>query len=608
MPVSPGTRFVTIGGAIASDIHGKNHHVDGTFGRHVRRLTLLLADGSTVDVGPDRHAELFWATVGGMGLTGVVVQATFSMLRIETSQMTVDTERADDLDHLLDLMTSGDDRYRYSVAWIDLLARGKALGRSVLTRGDHARVEELAPHQAVRPLEYQPGHLATVPAMIPGRGLLNHTTIAAFNELWFRAAPRRRIGEIVAIPRYFHPLDAIGAWNRLYGRRGLVQYQILVPFGAEEALRRVVTRLADSGTPSFLSVLKRFGAANPAPLSFPAPGWTLTLDIPAAVDGLAGLLAELDDVVLDAGGRHYLAKDAVASPDAIRRGYPRLAEWQAIRRRSRSARPLGERSEPPAAPHRAVRATVMDNALGEAQTIVLFGGTSEIGRAIVDVLVSPATTTVVLAVRRPDEVDAAALRGRGVDVDVVPFDATDIDEHERLVRRLTDAHGDLDVVIVAFGQLGDAAQLADDGRAAAALVDVNFTGAVSVCTVVAAQFRRQGHGRLVVLSSVAGERVRKANYVYGASKAGLDGFAQGLGDTLAGTGASVLIVRPGFVHTKMTAGRKAQPLSTSPEAVAAATVKALRAGRRIVWVPPAVRPLMMVARHLPAQVWRRVSN
>ena len=331
VPVSPGTRFVTIGGAIASDIHGKNHHVDGTFGTHIRGLKLLLADGSIVDIGPDRRPELFWATVGGMGLTGVVVQATISMLRIETSQMTVDTERADDLDHLLDLMTSGDHRYRYSVAWIDLLAQGAALGRSVLTRGYHARVEELAPHQAVRPLAYRPGHLASVPSFVPGRGLLNHTTIAAFNQLWFRAAPRRRVGEIVAIPRFFHPLDAIGTWNRLYGRRGLVQYQFLVPFGAEEALRRVVTRLAESGTPSFLSVLKRFGAANPAPLSFPAPGWTLTLDIPAAIDGLAELLAELDDVVLDAGGRHYLAKDAVATPEAIRRGYPRLTEWQAVR-------------------------------------------------------------------------------------------------------------------------------------------------------------------------------------------------------------------------------------------------------------------------------------
>jgi decaprenylphospho-beta-D-ribofuranose 2-oxidase len=331
VPVSPGTRFVTVGGAIASDIHGKNHHVDGTFGSHIRGLTLLLADGSTVDVGPDRRPKLFWATVGGMGLTGIVVQATISMLRIETSQMTVDTERADDLDHLLDLMTSGDHRYRYSVAWIDLLARGAALGRSVLTRGDHARVEELTPRQAVRPLAYRPGHLASVPSLVPGRGLLNHTTIAAFNELWFRAAPRRRVGEIVAIPQFFHPLDAVGAWNRLYGRRGLVQYQFLVPFGAEEALRRVVTRLAESGTPSFLSVLKRFGASNPAPLSFPAPGWTLTLDIPAAVDDLAELLAELDEVVLDAGGRHYLAKDAVATPEAIRRGYPRLDEWQAVR-------------------------------------------------------------------------------------------------------------------------------------------------------------------------------------------------------------------------------------------------------------------------------------
>ena len=191
-----------------------------------------------------------------------------------------------------------------------------------------------------------------MPALVPGRGLLNHATIAGFNEVWFRAAPRRRVGEIVGIPRFFHPLDAIGSWNRLYGRRGLVQYQFLVPFGQEAALREVVTRFAESGTPSFLSVLKRFGAANPAPLSFPAPGWTLTLDIPSRVDGLAELLAELDDVVLAAGGRHYLAKDGVATPEAIRRGYPRLAEWQAVRRRRRSAWSLGERPEPPPAAHR----------------------------------------------------------------------------------------------------------------------------------------------------------------------------------------------------------------------------------------------------------------
>ncbi|MDF2731416.1 MAG: short-chain dehydrogenase/reductase [Desertimonas sp.] len=250
----------------------------------------------------------------------------------------------------------------------------------------------------------------------------------------------------------------------------------------------------------------------------------------------------------------------------------------------------------------------MDNALGEPQTIVLFGGTSDIGRAIVEALVSPATTTVVLAVRRPDDVDATSLRQREVTVDIVPFEATATTEHAGLVERLAADHGDLDVAIVAFGQLGDAAVLAEDPVAAAALVDVNFTGAVSLCTALAGQFRRQGHGRLVVLSSVAGERVRKANYVYGSSKAGIDGFAQGLGDALAGSGASVLIVRPGWVRSKMTEGMPPAPQATTPEAVAAATVKALRAGRRIVWVPPTLRPLMAIARHLPASLWRRVPR
>jgi decaprenylphospho-beta-D-erythro-pentofuranosid-2-ulose 2-reductase len=251
----------------------------------------------------------------------------------------------------------------------------------------------------------------------------------------------------------------------------------------------------------------------------------------------------------------------------------------------------------------------MDNALGAAQTIVLFGATSDIGRAIVDALVSRATTTVVLAARRPEAVDADPLRARGIDVDVVPFDATDdAAAHAGIVEQIAARHGDLDVAVVAFGQLGDATALADDPEAAAALVDVNFAGAVSTCTAVARRFRAQGHGRLVVLSSVAGERVRKANYVYGSTKAGLDGFAQGLGDALAGSGASVLIVRPGWVCTKMTAGMDAMPLATTPEEVAAATVRALRAGRRIVWVPAALRPVMAIARHVPAALWRRLPR
>ncbi len=331
VPVTPGTRFVTVGGAIASDIHGKNHHADGSFGNHVSRLSLLLADGTVVELGPDRRPELFWATVGGMGLTGVILDATVHVLPIETSRCSIDTTRADDLDALLALMDEGDRYYRYSVAWIDLVAKGTRLGRSVLTRGDHATVDQLRPHDAVEPLAYRPRKLATVPPVIPPQGVLNHLTVAALNEVWFRKAPRRRIGQIVSLPGYFHPLDAIGGWNRAYGRRGFLQYQFVVPFGAEAALRAVVERLARSGTASFLAVLKRFGAANPGPLSFPAPGWTLALDLPASAGGLAELLHGLDDLVLDAGGRHYLAKDAHTSPEAIRRGYPRLDEWRATR-------------------------------------------------------------------------------------------------------------------------------------------------------------------------------------------------------------------------------------------------------------------------------------
>ncbi len=248
----------------------------------------------------------------------------------------------------------------------------------------------------------------------------------------------------------------------------------------------------------------------------------------------------------------------------------------------------------------------MDNALGEPQTIVLLGGTSDIGRAIVGALLSPSTRTVVLAGRRADEMRAAEMLRPGLDIVTVSFEATDVAAHEDLVRRLATEHGDLDVVVLAFGQLVDQAELDDDPARAAEVVTVNYTGAVSVGLAVAAQFRRQGHGRLVVLSSVAGERVRKANFVYGSSKAGLDAFAQGLGDSLAGSGASVLVVRPGFVHSSMTEGMKAAPFATTPAAVADATVKALARGRRTVWVPGTLRVVFSVFRHLPGALWRRL--
>jgi decaprenylphospho-beta-D-erythro-pentofuranosid-2-ulose 2-reductase len=248
------------------------------------------------------------------------------------------------------------------------------------------------------------------------------------------------------------------------------------------------------------------------------------------------------------------------------------------------------------------------NAFGDPQTIVLFGGTSEIGLAIVERLATESTRTVVLACRDPRRAADAvgALERPGRTVDAVAFDAHDSTTHADLVRTLVERHGDLDVVILAFGVLGSQEAYDRDPVAAADAVQVNFGGAVSVGLAVADQLRSQGHGALVVLSSVAGERVRKANFVYGSTKAGLDGFAQGLGDSLAGTGASVLVVRPGFVHTKMTAGMKAAPFSTTAEKVADAVATGLRRGSRTVWVPAAIRPFFAVFRHLPGPVWRRL--
>jgi decaprenylphospho-beta-D-ribofuranose 2-oxidase len=331
VPVTPGTRFITVGGAVASDIHGKNHHADGSFGAHLRSMTLLTADGERHQITAATHPALWRATVAGMGLTGIIIDATFAVLPIETSRCLVDTERVPNLEVLLERMESGDHRYRYSVAWVDLVASGANLGRSVLTRGDHATAADLdnADVQLDDPLTFRPPALASVPRGTPN--LLNKLSVSAFNELWYRKAPRLHRG-LESITGFFHPLDMVGSWNRLYGSAGFLQYQFVVPFEAVDTLRTIVREVSASGQASFLAVLKRFGDANDAMLSFPTPGWTLTMDLPAGVAGLGGLLERLDKLVLDAGGRHYLAKDATATPSMVRAEYPRLDEWLDVRR------------------------------------------------------------------------------------------------------------------------------------------------------------------------------------------------------------------------------------------------------------------------------------
>lgn len=327
LPVTPGTRNVTVGGAVAADVHGKNHHIDGSFGNHVRRLLLVDGSGCLRELTPDGdHAQLFWATVGGMGLTGVIVEATFSLIPITSSLISVDTTRFQDLESLMAAMAEADSSYRYSVAWVDSL---DPKGRGVLTCGDHAPADALPKALQGNPLHYDPKALASTPPFLPG-GLLNKLTVRAFNEAWYRKAPKHRVGELQAIAPFFHPLDGVQDWNRIYGPSGFLQYQFSVPNGGARLVAHSLEALRKVGAPSFLTVLKRFGPSNPGPLSFPIPGWTLAADVSAAVPGLFEVLEKLDEEVVAYGGRLYLAKDSRQSTSIVKKSYPRLEEWRAI--------------------------------------------------------------------------------------------------------------------------------------------------------------------------------------------------------------------------------------------------------------------------------------
>jgi decaprenylphospho-beta-D-ribofuranose 2-oxidase len=267
-----------------------------------------------------------------MGLTGVVTHATIQMIPIETSYVRVDTERFNDLDAIMSAMVSGDDAYRYSVAWVDCMTTGPRMGRGVLTRGDHASKSQVEAIREDRRLVAPNASMLTVP-FTPPSGLLNRLSIKAFNEAWYRKAPQRRDGEIQSLGTFFHPLDGVAWWNRLHGHRGFLQYQFVVDDAHGDVVRHAIDVLSAASVPSFLAVLKRFGPSDPGPLSFPMKGWTLALDIPIGPARLSKVLDDLDRAVAEAGGRIYLAKDSRLSPELLRTMYPDLGKLEAIRRK-----------------------------------------------------------------------------------------------------------------------------------------------------------------------------------------------------------------------------------------------------------------------------------
>ncbi|GIV20324.1 MAG: oxidoreductase [Armatimonadota bacterium] len=329
LPVTPGTKFCTVGACVACDVHGKNHHHDGSIGNFVRSLTLLLPSGERVRCSREQNPELFFATIGGMGLTGITLEVELQLRQVDTGWMVVDYVRTRDLDETLRTFHERDEHYLYSVAWLDCVAQGRGFGRGVLMFGKHAKVDDLPPTRRQNPFTIPHKRDKSVPIDLP-EFVLNPLSLKAFNGAYYAIHPGRE-GVVVDYNTYFYPLDSILQWNRAYGRRGFVQWQCVLPYeNGVQNLERILRIAQQSKQYPFLSVLKRMGESSGGFLSFPMPGYTIALDFPMR-NGLLEVLDKLDQIVVEAGGRLYLAKDARMSAETFHATYPQLPRWQAVK-------------------------------------------------------------------------------------------------------------------------------------------------------------------------------------------------------------------------------------------------------------------------------------
>jgi len=329
LPVTPGTKFITVGGAVASDVHGKNHHIDGSFSNHILEMEIVLASKESLVCSPQIHPDLFEATCGGMGLTGIISRVKFQLKKIGTSFIRQKQVKASNLEELIRLFDQYN-HYTYSVAWIDCLKKGKDFGRSILMLGEHASPEDLNEKQKQDPLQLPKKKQINFPFNLPS-WVLNSFTVKAFNFLFYQKNLKREINNVIGYEPFFYPLDAILHWNRGYGKNGFVQYQFVLPLEAKKGLIEILNAISDKGLGSFLAVLKVFGKQESI-ISFPREGYTLALDFPVK-SGLLEFLDELDQIVLRYGGRLYMSKDARMKPEILRRGYPALDRFKEIVKR-----------------------------------------------------------------------------------------------------------------------------------------------------------------------------------------------------------------------------------------------------------------------------------
>jgi len=602
LPVTPGTKFVSLGGAIAADIHGKNHHTNGNLSNFVEQIELLTDSGKHT-CSPSENLELFWATAGGMGLTGVILTATLRLTPIETAYIKQTSIKSNSLEESIKLIQETA-HYSFSVAWIDCLKKGKGLGRSILHLGEHAKHTDLTPKQQKDPLKLHKAGKLNIPFNFP-RFVLNKLSIWAFNWLYYHKQIRKTKHNVLHYDPYFYPLDGIHNWNKIYGKRGFIQYQfVLPPKNSTEGMTVILKKIAASGQASFLSVLKMFGPERKHNyLAFPKEGLQLALDIKMGKDTLT-LMDDLDRLVQSYGGRIYLAKDARMKTAFLENSYPDLPAFKTVvakyNKRSLFSSIQAERLNLTKESTKDITKHSKDLFM---PNLLVLGANSDIAQATA-LLFAKKGYSLTLASRNMTTLNAFA-ETISTPVSTYSFDALDFKSHDAFYENLSIKP---DVVICAFGLLIDEEQAASNKQSMLNVIQSNYTGAVSILNTVAEDFKHRKQGSIIGISSVAGDRGRSSNYHYGSSKAGFSAYLSGLRGLLRSEGVHIATIKPGFVRTKMIDGLETPgPLTASPEEVAKACFKSVRKRRSVVYTKPVWRPIMWIIKHIPEFIFKRLS-
>lgn len=544
LPVTPGTKFITIGGALASDIHGKNHHVDGVISDHVTYFKLVTAGGELVTVHPGE--ELFIQTAGGMGLTGIITEVGVRLKPIETSMISQRAIRARNLDEIFDLFEKNPDA-TYSVAWIDCLSRGSKLGRSVLLLGEHAKASEVTRSNKLKPHK-KPS--LNVPFQFP-TWVLNPLSIRIFNFLFYHK-PGSSGKSVIHYDPYFYPLDKIHNWNRIYGKNGFIQYQFVLPKAVSyEGVKKVLEELSENNLGSFLAVLKLFGQSHEDRyLHFPMSGYTLALDIKVE-KRIWPVLDRLDEIVSSLGGKVYLTKDARMSGANFRKQYA-------------AAKSVPE--SPKFISHQHIRLQQM-----KKHVFLILGANSDIAKQTALLYHKQQPDGHLLLASRNTDALAVFIRENnlGDRAEAVKFDAEDLSSHSAFYHSLS---AKPNWVMYSAGVLVTNDDVFNDPQKGVQNMQVNYTAPVNILNIISAD-NNPGLQRIIGMSSVAGLRGRKSNYMYGSTKAGFHQYLFGLRQDLKARGVTVQAITPGFVKTKMTAHIELQKNANTPEEIAATIMR-----------------------------------